>query len=118
MIPELITEFFFAHQNALWVFTVCFDLALTLVMFRCFGKVGLYSVIVVNAMLCNIQALKLTHVFGANTSLGVILYSGIFFATALLSERYGRRAANRAVLITSEERPFGKECRSRSAPEP
>jgi uncharacterized integral membrane protein (TIGR00697 family) len=99
MIPEPIAEFFFANQNALWIFTVGFDLALTLVMYRCFGKVGLYSVIVLNALLCNIQALKLTHVFGANTSLGVILYSGIFFATDLLSERYGKREANRAVLI-------------------
>jgi len=92
-------EFFRAHQSALWVFTVCFDLMLTLVMFRCFGKMGLYSVIVLNALLCNIQALKLTHVFGANTSLGVILYSGIFFATDLLGERYGKREANRAVKI-------------------
>jgi hypothetical protein len=33
------------------------------------------------------------------TSLGVIFYSSIFFATDLLSEKYGRAAANRAVLI-------------------
>lgn len=32
------------------------------------------------------------------TSLGVILYSGIYFATDLLSEKYGKREANRAVL--------------------
>lgn len=99
MLPELITDFFYAHQNALWVFTVCFDLGLTLIMYRCFGKMGLYAVIVMSALLCNVQALKLTHVFGANTSLGVILYSGIFFATDLLGERYGKREANRAVRI-------------------
>jgi len=33
------------------------------------------------------------------TSLGLILYSGIYFATDLLSEKYGRREANRAVLL-------------------
>ena len=99
MLPDPIFEFFTAHQNALWVLTVCFDLTLTLVMYRLFGKAGLCSVIILNVVLCNIQALKLTHVFGANTSLGVILYSGIFFATDLLSERYGKREARRAVLI-------------------
>jgi uncharacterized integral membrane protein (TIGR00697 family) len=99
MVPASMLEYFTQNQSMLWVFTVCFDLGLTLVMFRWFGKAGLYSVIVLNAVLCNIQALKLTHVFGANTSLGVILYSGIFFATDLLSERYGRREAGRAVML-------------------
>jgi uncharacterized integral membrane protein (TIGR00697 family) len=99
MVPQPMLEFFSQNQSLLWVITVCFDLGLTLVMFRCFGKAGLYTVIVLNAVLCNIQALKLTHVFGANTSLGVILYSGIFFATDLLSERYGKREAGRAVII-------------------
>lgn len=98
MVPDPILQFFHENQSLLWVFTVCFDLALTLVMYRLFGKMGLYAVIILNVVLCNIQALKLTHVFGANTSLGVILYSGIFFATDLLSERYGKREARRAVM--------------------
>jgi uncharacterized integral membrane protein (TIGR00697 family) len=42
---------------------------------------------------------KLTVVFGLQTSMGVILYSSIFFATDLLSEKYGRSEAQRAVLL-------------------
>jgi len=91
----LLTE----NQSALWVLTVCLDLSFTLVMFRLFGKQGLYAVICLNVLLCNLQGPKLTTVFGMPTSLGVVLYSGIYFATDLLSERYGKREANRAVRI-------------------
>jgi hypothetical protein len=99
MFPAAVEGFFADHQSALWVLTVCLDLTLTLVMFRLFGKQGLYAVICLNVLLCNLQGPKLTTVFGLPTSLGVILYSGIYFATDLLSERYGKREANRAVRI-------------------
>ncbi len=99
MFPAAVSDFFTANQSLLWVLTVCLDLSLTLLMFRLFGKQGLYAVICLNVLLCNLQGPKLTTVFGMPTSLGVILYSGIYFATDLLSERYGKREANRAVRI-------------------
>ena len=99
MIPGAFVDFFGAHQDLLWIGVVLLDLAFTLLMFRLFGKTGLYAVIVLNVMLCNVQGPKLTQVFGMTTSLGVILYSGIYFATDLLGERYSRREAGRAVLI-------------------
>lgn len=99
MLSPAVSDFFAGHQSALWVLTVCLDLGLTLLMFRLFGKQGLYAVICLNVLLCNLQGPKLTTVFGMPTSLGVILYSGIYFATDLLSERYGKREANRAVRI-------------------
>lgn len=99
MLPEALSSLFNGNQSLLWVLTVCLDLSLTLAMFRLFGKQGLYAVICLNVLLCNLQGPKLTTVFGMPTSLGVILYSGIYFATDLLSERYGKREANRAVRI-------------------
>ena len=39
----------------------------------------------------------MTVIFGIQTSLGVIFYSSIFFATDLLSENYGKAAASKAV---------------------
>jgi uncharacterized integral membrane protein (TIGR00697 family) len=99
MVPDAVTLFFSQHQNSLWVATVAIDLAMTLLLFRLFGKQGLYAAIVLDIMLANIQGPKLTIVFGMETSLGMIIYSGIYFATDLLGERYGRREANRAVLI-------------------
>ncbi|MDA0989131.1 MAG: queuosine precursor transporter [Verrucomicrobia bacterium] len=99
MIPDAMVSLFHDHQSLLWIVTVCFDLLITVLMYRIFGKSGLYAVIVLDVMLCNLQGPKLTTVFGMTTSLGLILYSGIYFATDLLGERYGRREANRAVLI-------------------
>ena len=99
MAPESLVDFLGAHQNALWLFAVFLDLGVTLLLFKLFGKMGLYAVIVLNIMLSNLIGPKITVVFGLNTSMGVIIYSGIYFATDLLGERYGKREANRAGFI-------------------
>ncbi len=99
MIPAEIQEFFQTNQDLLWVTTVLLDLAVTVLMYRIFGRQGLLACIVLAILLANLQGPKLTTILGFQTSLGVIFYSGIFFATDLLSEKYGRMQANRAVII-------------------
>ena len=99
MIPAEIHGFFQSNQDVLWLTTVLLDLALTVLMYRIFGRQGLLACIVLAILLSNLQGPKLTTIFGLQTSLGVIFYSGIFFATDLLSEKYGRMQANRAVII-------------------
>ena len=99
MIPAELHGFFQAKQDLLWLTTVLLDLALTVLMYRIFGRQGLLACIVLAILLSNLQGPKLTTIFGLQTSLGVIFYSGIFFATDLLSEKYGRMQANRAVII-------------------
>ena len=95
----VLEQFFQEHQAWLWCFTVMLDLGFAVLMFRLFGRYGLYGVIVFSLLLANIQGPKLTMILGLQTSMGVILYSSIFFATDLLSEKYGRREAQRAVLL-------------------
>ncbi|MBT8442436.1 MAG: queuosine precursor transporter [Gammaproteobacteria bacterium] len=97
--PEALQSFFIANQNLLWVATLCADLGLTVLLYHFFGARGLLAAIVLSILLSNLQGPKLTIIFGMQTSLGVIFYSSIFFATDLLSERFGRAEANRAVLI-------------------
>ena len=99
MALQTLVDFLGAHQNTLWIFVVMLDLGVTLLLFRVFGKTGLYAVIVLNIMLSNLIGPKITVIFGFNTSMGVIIYSGIYFATDLLGERYGKREANRAVFV-------------------
>ena len=99
MIPEFIQTFYQGHQDLLWLTTLILDLGLTIGMYRLFGRDGLLGCIVLAILLANIQGPKLTIIFGLQTSLGVIFYSGIFFATDLLSEKYGRAEAGKAVLI-------------------
>ena len=81
----------------LWLVTVVLDLGGTLVLYRLFGKAGLHVAIATAIILANLQGPKLTIIFGMQTSLGVIFYSSIFFATDVLSENYGKAEANKAV---------------------
>ena len=97
MFPQAVVDFFSANQEVLWFTTLFVDLGCTLVLYRLFGKAGLQVAIAVAIILANLQGPKLTVIFGIQTSLGVIFYSSIFFATDVLSENYGKAAANRAV---------------------
>lgn len=97
--PADLQNFFIANQDLLWITTLCIDLGLTVLMYRLFGKYGLLAAIVLAILLANLQGPKLTIIFGLQTSLGVIFYSSIFFATDLLSEKFGRAEADRAVMI-------------------
>ncbi|MFQ6004257.1 MAG: queuosine precursor transporter [Woeseia sp.] len=97
MFPQAIVQFFSANQEALWLTTLLLDLGCTIALYRLFGKAGLQVAIATAIILANLQGPKLTVVFGLQTSLGVIFYSSIFFATDLLSENYGKPAARQAV---------------------
>lgn len=97
MFPASVVEYFAGNQELLWLSTLCLDLGFTVLMYRFFGKAGLQVAIATAIILANLQGPKLTIIFGMQTSLGVIFYSSIFFATDVLSENYGKQAANQAV---------------------
>jgi uncharacterized integral membrane protein (TIGR00697 family) len=92
-------EFLTQHQLLLWTVTVFIDLGFAVLCYRLFGRTGLYGVVIFSLLLANIMGPKLTVIAGLQTSMGVILYSSIFFATDLLSEKYGRAEAHRAVML-------------------
>lgn len=97
MFPQSVVSFYAANQELLWLTTLVLDLGGTVILYRLFGKAGLQVAIAVAIILANLQGPKLTVIFGMETSLGVIFYSSIFFATDVLSENYGRKEANKAV---------------------
>lgn len=86
-------------NELLWIGFAIIDLTLTLVVYRMFGKSGLFGIIVFNLLLCNIQVLKTIEMFGLTTTLGNILYAGVFLATDMLGEFYGKKEAQRGVLL-------------------
>jgi len=94
-----VAAFFKGYQGALWLLIVAIDLGVTILFYRTFGKMGLYAAVIMDIVLCNIIGPKLTRVWGIDTSMGAIIYAGIYFATDVLSEKYGRREANRAVFL-------------------
>ncbi len=97
MILEAISNFFIINQEVLWLVTLLADLSCTILLYRLFGKTGLQVAIAFSILLANLQGPKLTIIFGLQTSLGVIFYASIFFATDVLSENYGKKAARDAV---------------------
>ena len=99
MFPEALKQLFLGSQELLWLTTVVADLGFTFLLYRLFGKTGLQVAIATAIILANLQGPKLTVIFGVETTLGVIFYSSIFFATDVLSENYGRREASRAVMM-------------------
>ena len=91
------------NQELLWLLTVVYDLGLAIILYRFFGKYGLYTAVVLGIVLGNLQGGKVSELtlfgYSFTASMGAILYSGIYFATDVLNEKYGREEANRAVLL-------------------
>ena len=86
-------------NSLLWVGFILADLSLAVVIYRFFGKFGLYAIIVASVITCNIQVVKTVQIFGLVATLGNILYGSIFFTTDVLSEVYGKKAARRGVWL-------------------
>ena len=86
-------------NNLLWVGFILLDLGLVTLIYRFFGKTGLYVVIVASIITANIQVVKTVEIFGFVATLGNVLYGSIFFATDILSEVYGKKAARRGVWL-------------------
>lgn len=86
-------------NELLWFLFMVGNLAVTLLTFRFFGREGLLALIAVMIILCNLQVMKITTLFGFTVTLGNVLYGSIFFATDLLSEVYGKREARKGVII-------------------
>ena len=84
--------FSFLGQNPelLWIFTVFYDLTITVILFKLFGLRGLYIAVTLGIMLANLQGGKVSDLslFGQTftVSMGAIRYSGIYFATDLPSK--------------------------------
>jgi len=86
-------------NETLWILFALADLCMVLVVYRLFGRVGLFGLMVFNLLLCNIQVLKTVELFGLTTTLGNVLYASVFLSTDLLSEFYGKKEARKGVLL-------------------
>lgn len=86
-------------NSLLWIGFIVIDLGLVLLIFRYFGKNGLYILIVASVITANIQVVKTVEIFGLVATLGNVLYGSIFFATDILNEVYGKKEARRGVWL-------------------
>ncbi|MBU2548979.1 MAG: queuosine precursor transporter [Proteobacteria bacterium] len=83
----------------LWLGFLLVDLIVAVLVYRLFGRIGLFALIVMNIIVCNLQVMKFVNLFGLTTTLGNILYASVFFATDILGEKYGKREARRGVWL-------------------
>lgn len=72
---------------------------LLLIMYKCFGKTGLFAWVALSTILANIQVTKTIEIIGLTATLGNSLYASTFLATDILNEKYGRKDAQKAVWL-------------------
>ncbi len=87
-------------QNSL-LFCVCavFYLAMVVLFYFLFGKSGLFVFIAFSTILSNISVCTSIDIFGLSTTGGNVLYAASFLVTDILSEKYGKKQAQKAVYI-------------------
>ncbi|MBO8155010.1 MAG: queuosine precursor transporter [Bacillaceae bacterium] len=83
----------------LWLLFAIVNFSLILIIYRLFGKAGLFVWIGMSTVVANIQVLKVVELFGVTATLGNIIYGTIFLATDILNEKYGRNEAKKAVWL-------------------
>ncbi len=71
----------------------------TILFYRVHGLQGLYSWTVFATIAANIEVLILIDAFGMEQTLGNVMFASSFLVTDIISEIYGKKAANKAVNI-------------------
>ncbi len=84
-------------NNLYFVIGLLFYLVSVLVLYKLYGKNGLYIFTVFSTILANIQVCKCIDLFGLSTTAGNTLYAATFLVTDILSEKYGKKDAQKAV---------------------
>lgn len=86
-------------NELLIIATLLFTFGSVLLWYRLFGSTGLYSITAFITIAANIEVVILVVAFGIEMTLGNMLFAGTFLATDILSEVYGRKAANKCVKV-------------------
>lgn len=86
-------------NELLLIGSVIFIFSCVLLAYLFFGKTGLYCLSAIVTVLANIEVLILVNAFGAEQTLGNVLFASTFLITDILSEYESKKAANKAVWI-------------------
>ena len=75
------------------------NMLFVLIMYKFFGRTGLFVWVGFATVLANIQVTKLIVIFGLTATLGNAIYGSIFLVTDILNEKYGKKEAKKAVWL-------------------
>lgn len=84
-------------NELLFVVSVLIYLGCVLLLYKLFGKNGLFAFAIFGTLLGNIAVCKCMDLFGLSTTSGNVLYASSFLVTDILSEKYGKKEATKAV---------------------
>lgn len=86
--------------NELWAIAAfIMTFVMLVIMYRFFGKEGLFVWVAVGTVIANIQVTKSVELFGITATLGNVLFASIYLATDILNDRYGRQVAKKACMV-------------------
>ena len=88
-------------NELLLIFTLILAYGSAILLFRFFGKEGLFCLSIIVTILANIEVLIVVDAFGMEMTLGNVLFAATFLITDVLSENYGKRTAQKAVLLST-----------------
>lgn len=86
-------------NELLWAILLLVNFTLVLIAYRMWGKTGLYVWTGLAIMLANIQVIKTIELFGVVATLGNVIFGSLFLVTDILTEKYGKAEAKKAVWI-------------------
>ncbi|KGP71110.1 queuosine precursor transporter [Pontibacillus yanchengensis] len=86
-------------NEVLWIVFALVNFTMVTIIYRIFGKQGLFVWIGMSTVVANIQVAKTIEMFGLTATLGNIIYGTAFLATDILNEKYGKKDAKQAVWL-------------------
>ncbi|WP_053219460.1 queuosine precursor transporter [Virgibacillus senegalensis] len=85
------------QNELLWLVFAFLNFSMLMVVYRIFGKSGLFVWIGMSTVVANIQVVKTIELFGLTATLGNIIYGTAYLATDIINEKYGKKEAKKAV---------------------
>ena len=87
------------RNEIIWLMLIVVNFSFVIYVYKKFGKLGLYIWIPISVILANLQVVVTLQLFGIYSTLGNIIYGTGYLATDVLSEKYGKKDADKGVNI-------------------
>ena len=92
-------------NEILFIASVLIYLGSVVLLYKLFGKNGLFAFAIFGTLLGNIAVCKCIDLFGLSATSGNVLYASTFLVTDILSERYGKKAGRPRLIKTHNTFP-------------
>lgn len=87
------------HNELIGILTFLVTFTLMLILYRMFGKTGLFVWVAIGTIIANIQVIKTVELLTISATLGNVMFASIYLATDILNDIYGRKEAKKAVWL-------------------